>query len=60
NVARAEQAKAEAEKMKAERDMGGMMRRMWGRIWGERDDWSAKPRLIGNPAVSQEYLPTVN
>lgn len=47
-------------KMKAERDMGGMMRRMWGRIWGGRDDWSAKPRLIGNPAVSQEYLPTVN
>ena len=47
-------------RMKADRDMKGMMARMWARIWGEMEDWSAKPRLIGNPAVSQEYLPTVN
>ena len=46
-------------RMKKDRDMGGMMSRMWGRIWGEREEWSGKPRLIGNPAVSQEYLPTV-
>ena len=47
-------------RMKEERDMGEMMSRMWGRIWGDREEWSGRPRLIGNPAVSQEYLPTVN
>ena len=46
-------------RIKEERDMGEMMKRMWGRIWGELDEWSGRPRLIGNPSVSQEYLPTL-
>ncbi|MEP4078698.1 metal-dependent hydrolase [Haloferula sp.] len=41
------------------REMGPMLERMWGRIWGEQDEWSDKPRLIGNPAVPQEVLGTV-
>ncbi|MGB6222698.1 metal-dependent hydrolase [Haloferula sp.] len=37
-------------------EMKPMLKRMWARIWGEQDDWSERPRLIGNPAVPQEYL----
>ncbi len=47
---------------KAEREageMGPMLERMWGRMWGEQEGWSDRPRLIGNPAVPQEYLGTV-
>ncbi|MGE9270977.1 MAG: hypothetical protein ACQKBU_09270, partial [Verrucomicrobiales bacterium] len=47
-------------RMKEDRDSGEMLKRMWGRIWGEREAWSGRPRLIGNPAVAQEYLPQVN
>lgn len=44
---------------KVDRDTGPMMRRMWARIGGDEEDWGLKPRLIGNPAVMQEYLSTV-
>jgi len=47
-------------RIKDERDMSEMLRRMWGRILGETEEWSGRPRLIGNPSVSQEYLPTVH
>ena len=36
-----------------------MLGRMWARIWGKQEEWSERPRLIGNPAVPQEYLGTV-
>jgi len=39
--------------------MKPMLDRMWARIWGEQEAWSDRPRLIGNPAVPQEYLGTV-
>ncbi|MFC7336765.1 metal-dependent hydrolase [Haloferula chungangensis] len=41
------------------KEMKPMLGRMWGRIWGFQDEWSDRPRLIGNPAVPQEYLGTV-
>lgn len=44
---------------KSEKDMGEMMKRLWGRMGGERDAWEEKPRLIGNPGVPQEYLGVV-
>ncbi|BCX49085.1 LexA-binding hydrolase [Haloferula helveola] len=44
----------------AERDeKAEMLRRMWARICGDIEGWEAKPRLIGNPSVPQEYLGTV-
>jgi len=41
------------------REMGPMLRRLWGRMWGDAEEWELRPRLIGNPAVPQEYLGTV-
>lgn len=43
------------------RDPGGreMARRMAARMIGRAADWTDRPRLIGNPAVSQEYLATL-
>ena len=41
------------------REMGPMLRRLWGRMWGAAEEWELRPRLIGNPAVPQEYLGTV-
>jgi len=41
------------------KEMKPMLDRMWARIWGEQEAWSDRPRLIGNPAVPQEYLGTV-
>ena len=35
---------------------GPMAARLWSRTWGPVEDWDARPRLIGNPATSQEYL----
>jgi len=37
-------------------EAGAMAARLWRRTWGDADGWADRPRLIGNPAVTQEYL----
>lgn len=46
-------------RLKEDRNMGPMMQRLWERILGDSEGWEDRPRLIGNPAVSSETLPTV-
>lgn len=46
-------------RLKEEREMGPMMGRLWERMLGDAGSWDDRPRLIGNPSVTSEVLPTV-